>query len=129
MALVEGCNPNGRKLLAKKIHTDAAPPGPERCDRVTGGHPLNVVLASGPYTPSDNLDYEPLSDLLSAGESLSRHFLLGGSSNGSLSPSVVKNRPHAAILIGPFVDDRHGRVAAGETDGKTYKVRPTGSAV
>ena len=37
----------------------------------------------------------------------------------------MKNRPHVAILIGPFVDDRHGRIAAGETDGKTYRVRFT----
>ena len=35
----------------------------------------------------------------------------------------MKNKPHVAILVGPFVDDRHGRIAAGETDGKTYKVR------
>jgi len=100
VALVEACNPTGRKLNAKKIHTDASPPGPERRDRVAGDHALNVFLASGPYTPSDNLDYVPLSDLLAA---------------------VVKNRPHVAILVGPFVDDRHGRIAAGETDGKTYK--------
>ena len=38
----------------------------------------------------------------------------------------MKNRPHVAILVGPFVDDRHGRIAAGETDGKTYKVRSHG---
>ena len=34
----------------------------------TGDHALNVFLASGPYTPSDNLDYAPLSDLLAAGD-------------------------------------------------------------
>ena len=34
---------------------------------LTGDHALNVFLASGPYTPSDNLDYVPLSDLLAAG--------------------------------------------------------------
>ena len=67
VALIEACNPTGRKLNATKIHTDASPPPPERRDRVTGDYALNIFLASGPYTPSDNLDYAPLSDLLAAG--------------------------------------------------------------
>ena len=67
VALVEACNPTGKKLNVTKIHTDASPPRPERRDRVTGDHALKVFLASGPYTPSDNLDYVPLSDLLAAG--------------------------------------------------------------
>ena len=125
MALVEACNPTGKKLNATKIHTDASPSAPERRDRVAGDRALNVFLASGPYTPSDNLDYAPLSDLLAAGKTfLSRiSFRMAGISNFIHLSSVVKNRPHVAILVGPFVDDRHGRIAAGETDGKTYKVR------
>jgi hypothetical protein len=98
--MAEAFNPNGRQLVAKKIYCDATPAAPERSDRVRE-HSINVVLASGPFTPSDNLDYEPLKDVLAY---------------------VVKNRPHVAVLSGPFVDARHAKVAAGDTGGKTYQV-------
>ena len=38
--------------------------------------PFSVVVAAGPFTPSDNIDYDPLHDLLKVGRFpwISRHF-------------------------------------------------------
>ncbi len=84
-------NPSGSRLSATRIFSDASPALPSKPDRVSseaaGGRPmLSVVAASGPYTTSDNLGYEPLRDLL--------RYLLA-------------HKPHLAILAGPFVDSRH----------------------
>lgn len=94
---VQATNPTGSRLVASRILHDAAPPesplptAPGTEDGATP--PLQVVLASGPYTTSDNLDYEPLQDLLKY---------------------LEKHRPHLAVLTGPFVDSRHPLVEAGE---------------
>ena len=47
---------------------------------------MQVVVACGPYTTTDNLSYEPLEDLL-------RY--------------IENQKPHLVILCGPFVDARH----------------------
>ncbi len=96
--MAEVTNPNGNQLVAKRIYADASPPLLDRADRVTA-HPVNVVMASGPFTTSDNLDFSPLKDLLA---------------------SIVKNKPHVAVLTGPFLDARHNLVSKGETGGRTY---------
>lgn len=48
---------------------------------------LNIVVAAGPFTTSDNVLYEPLQDLLKF---------------------VVEKRPSVLILLGPFteIDDK-----------------------
>ena len=84
---VQGINPNGSKFVVKKIHSDISSNMVQLKDKVkalTG--PLDVFVAAGPYTTSDNLLYEPLRDLLKA---------------------IQRNKPHVAVLIGPFVDDKH----------------------
>jgi DNA polymerase alpha subunit B len=72
------------------------------------GRPLSVVVAAGPFTTSDNLDYEPLQELVS-------HLLLE-------APDVV-------ILTGPFVDLLHPQVLSGDLnlpleDGSSMAVTP-----
>ena len=48
--------------------------------------PLRMMVASGPFTPSDNAKFVPLNDLL----------------------EVTRNeRPHVLILMGPFIDSEH----------------------
>ncbi len=78
-------NPSGEKLLAMKIFSDASPPLPVKRDRIRD-EPLSIVVASGPFTTSDNLSYHPLTDLLKY---------------------VSSHRPHVAVLCGPFVDAKH----------------------
>ncbi|KAG5177638.1 DNA polymerase alpha/epsilon subunit B-domain-containing protein [Tribonema minus] len=54
--------------------------------------PVTVVVAAGPYTTDDNLEYEPLNDLLA---------------------HVQETRPDVVVLMGPFVDAEHPLIAAG----------------
>lgn len=57
------------------------------------GNPLSIVSMCGPFTNSNNLDYEPLEDAIM---------------------KVVETKPDVVILCGPFVDGRHAQVAGGE---------------
>ncbi|KAJ8673830.1 hypothetical protein QAD02_005092 [Eretmocerus hayati] len=52
-------------------------------------HDLQIVVAAGPFTPRDNLSYQPLWELLS---------------------QVVEEEPHILILIGPFLDHTHPHI-------------------
>lgn len=54
------------------------------------GQPLSIWCASGPFTTSDNLDFKPLADLLTA---------------------VRSAVPDVLILCGPFIDATHPAVA------------------
>merc|ERR1712241_250323 len=54
---------------------------------------LQIVVAAGPYTTSDNFKYEPLQDLLAY---------------------VSKNNPHILVLCGPFVDVKHPKLESCE---------------
>lgn len=57
-------------------------------------HPARrIITASGPYTATNNLDYEPL-------ENLVQH--------------INSEMPHAVILLGPFVDTCHPLVQTGD---------------
>lgn len=95
----ETVNPNGSRLLASKILSDASPELPKVKDRITN-LPLSVAVVSGPYTTSDNLGYEPLKDLLKY---------------------IVRHRPHVVILVGPFVDSKHGIIDKGEYDEEPFE--------
>jgi DNA polymerase alpha subunit B len=100
---VEGMNCSGRKLVAQRI-CEGAPHAPEKTsvgellkfhygDDFQGGEPLVIIAASGPFTCSDNLEYEPLRDLLY---------------------EVKEKKVDIVILNGPFVDTRQKDVASGQ---------------
>ena len=71
---VEGLNCSGRKLVAHRICEGAAMAPMESTvgelikyhhnDSFQDGSPLQIVTASGPFTCSDNLDYEPFNDFM-----------------------------------------------------------------
>ena len=101
---VEGMNCTGRKLVAQRI-CEGVPRKPvesevkdllkfHHADEFQGGSALQIVTASGPFTTADNLEYEPLLDLIG---------------------TVSQKKPDVLILTGPFVDMRHKAVAAGQT--------------
>ncbi|NWZ02510.1 DPOA2 polymerase, partial [Loxia curvirostra] len=48
-----------------------------------------VLVACGPFTPSDSVAFEPLSDLLEV---------------------VARDRPDVCVLFGPFLDAKHEQV-------------------
>jgi DNA polymerase alpha subunit B len=99
---IEGINTSGRKLLAQRICEGAAHP-PEQTSvhdlmkfhhDAQEGSPLQLLTACGPFTSSDNLEYEPLLE-----------FMI----------KVNEHQPDVVILMGPFVDMRHKRVSSGRT--------------
>jgi DNA polymerase alpha subunit B len=104
---VEGINTTGRKLVAHRICEGAAHEPvmstvqelqrfhhDDDDDGLQGGLPLKVMAVCGPYTTSDNLDYEALLDLLNI---------------------VTVQKTDVVILAGPFVDMRHPSVRSGQT--------------
>mmetsp|Transcript_1536 Transcript_1536/g.2879 ORF Transcript_1536/g.2879 Transcript_1536/m.2879 type:complete len:215 (-) Transcript_1536:1712-2356(-) len=56
------------------------------------GQALSVVTAAGPFTTADNLEYEPLEELLSL---------------------VASTKPDVLVLMGPFVDASHALLQGG----------------
>ena len=57
------------------------------------GEALSVVVACGPFTTADNLEYEPLEELLG---------------------NVASEKPDVLILVGPFVDASHPLLQEGD---------------
>lgn len=101
---MEGMNTSGRKMVVGRICEGAAHGAQKSTvkdllryhydDSFQGGSPLKVIAASGPFTTSDNLDYQPLFDL---------------------AKIILAEKPDVVILIGPFVDMRHQAVRSGQT--------------
>uniref|UniRef100_UPI003AAAB381 DNA polymerase alpha subunit B isoform X1 n=1 Tax=Centroberyx gerrardi TaxID=166262 RepID=UPI003AAAB381 len=92
VVVMEGMNTTGRKLVASKLYE--AVPLPfyssevkQEMDEVP--EPVSVLVACGPYTPSDSLTYDPLLDLITV---------------------IVRDRPDVCLLLGPFVDSKHEQI-------------------
>ncbi|NP_955875.2 DNA polymerase alpha subunit B [Danio rerio] len=93
VVVMEGMNPSGEKLVATKLYEGI--PLPFYCpsevkqemDEVC--EPVMVMIACGPYTPSESLTYDPLLDLITI---------------------INKDRPDVCILFGPFVDSKHEQI-------------------
>eukprot|EP01041_Mallomonas_annulata_P010537 gene10537-21974_t len=93
VVLVEGVNSSGRRMVARRIIEGYQSPmyttpisdlyKYHHSEKFQFGKALNVLIASGPFTTSDNLKYEPLLDLLQL---------------------VANQKPDVLILTGPFVD-------------------------
>ncbi|KAL6233376.1 hypothetical protein BDW75DRAFT_215394 [Aspergillus navahoensis] len=60
-----------------------------------GSSPLNVMIASGPYTADDNLDFEPLKEICQ---------------------KAAESYADGLILLGPFLDIEHPLLASGDFD-------------
>ncbi|XP_071547117.1 DNA polymerase alpha subunit B isoform X2 [Panulirus ornatus] len=91
---IHGVNTGGNKLIAKELVPGKVlppPPSPITISSRTG--PVQIVVACGPFTTTENLLYEPLTDLLTA---------------------VHENPPHLLVLLGPFLDATHPLVTSSE---------------
>lgn len=100
---VEGINSSGRTMQAYRLIEGAPPPsekhkardllnyhyGAERQD----GKPLSIVTLCGPFTTSDNLNYDPLQDFVY---------------------NISRDKPDVVIMCGPFVDGRQPLIQGGE---------------
>lgn len=67
----------------------------DRLEATGSQSPLNILMASGPYTADDNLDFEPLR---------------------ALCTRAAEESVDALILTGPFLDLEHPLIASGDFD-------------
>ncbi|MFS7943928.1 putative DNA polymerase alpha/delta/epsilon, subunit B, DNA polymerase alpha, subunit B [Helianthus anomalus] len=111
---VEGHNPSGHCLIATKIVDYVPLSVPDDTFRQTKrqavdqdnqlvdpsdvSSDLSLIIASGPFTTTDNLFFEPLSDLLAYAR---------------------RRQPQLLVLLGPFIDSEHPEIKKGALN-KTY---------
>ncbi|KAJ5894322.1 hypothetical protein N7495_006013 [Penicillium taxi] len=102
---LRGINPSGDYFTVKEVlPIPLLPPAASSSVTLDGinerleaesSSPLNVMLAAGPFTADDNLDFEPLQELCrKAAESLA----------------------DSLVLLGPFLDTEHPLLASGDFD-------------
>ncbi|KAK9076199.1 hypothetical protein SSX86_004532 [Deinandra increscens subsp. villosa] len=112
---VEGHNPSGHRLIATKIvdyvplsvpdddslrqtKRQAVDQDNQPADPSDISSDLSLIIASGPFTTTDNLFFEPLSDLLAYAQ---------------------RKEPQLLVLLGPFIDFEHPEIKKGALN-KTY---------
>ena len=105
IVLIEGINSGGRKMVVKSIVEGFPPDQPKTEPKkllefhhtqiYQGSEPINIMCASGPFTTSDSLDYEPLMTLVAR---------------------VIKNKPDVLVLTGPFVDCSQPLLHSGDVE-------------
>ncbi|TPX31297.1 hypothetical protein SmJEL517_g05350 [Synchytrium microbalum] len=105
IVVVQGSNPTGRVCNVTKIHHP--PPLPlaqtaatQLLELYPAGdgdklRPINIAIASGPYTLEDSTSFEPLEDLV---------------------VNFQKDPPDVVILLGPFIDADHPIIRSEELD-------------
>ncbi|KAK2849043.1 hypothetical protein Q5P01_008877 [Channa striata] len=90
VVVMDGMNTTGRKLMASKVYEGVPLPFyASEMKMEMGEEPVNILVACGPYTPSDSLTFDPLLDLISV---------------------IVRDRPDVCLLLGPFVDSKHEQI-------------------
>ncbi|KAH8177218.1 DNA polymerase alpha/epsilon subunit B domain-containing protein [Sarocladium implicatum] len=78
-----------------EAHRERLRGGPDAMDSDADPAPLSVLVAAGPYTADDNLDYEPLHALCS---------------------QAADTYADVLVLSGPFLDADHPLIATGDFD-------------
>lgn len=94
---VEGSNPTGKKMVVTSVTTP--PINSVFKTDVSFEGPLNVMVACGPFTPSDDLEFAPLVEFIQ---------------------QINTILPHLVIIMGPFLDVKNKKVESGELD-HTYQ--------
>ncbi|XP_029368460.1 DNA polymerase alpha subunit B isoform X1 [Echeneis naucrates] len=90
VVVMEGMNTTGRKLMVSKLYEGVPLPFyASEMKMEMDEEPVNVLVACGPYAPSDSLTFDPLLDLINV---------------------IVRDRPDVCILLGPFVDSKHEQI-------------------
>ena len=87
--VVKGINPRGDTIYAEEIFSER---NLDFADVPQITDPLNMVVATGPYTFNDDLCYEPLHELMSY---------------------CKQHKPDVLILVGPFLCADHSLIADG----------------
>ncbi len=99
-----GINSSGKNMLVQKVFSCAAPPVPTttraklqafgHSSDFCGGAPLCVFVAAGPFTTDDNVQYDPLQDLVD-------------------TVATSNPPPDVVILLGPFIDANSTMIQSG----------------
>ncbi|KAK8691555.1 hypothetical protein V6N13_075061 [Hibiscus sabdariffa] len=109
---IKGHNPSGHCLIASElvdyiplsIAADAdLPPAKKQAldEEIQAAHlssaptEITMIIAAGPFTTTDNLLFEPLSELLAY---------------------ATRKSPQLLILLGPFIDSEHPQIKKGTVD-------------
>ncbi|KAL4278613.1 hypothetical protein GQ457_03G026450 [Hibiscus cannabinus] len=109
---IKGHNPSGHCLIASElvdyiplsIAADAdLPPAKKQAldEEIQAAHlssaptEITMIIAAGPFTTTDNLLFEPLSELLAY---------------------ATRKSPRLLILLGPFIDSEHPQIKKGTVD-------------
>ncbi|CAI7654170.1 unnamed protein product [Penicillium pancosmium] len=103
---LRGINPSGdyftvKEILPIPLLPPAASPAValeninERLENGDANPPLNVMVAAGPYTTDDNLDFEPLQELCQ---------------------KAAEGYADSLVLMGPFLDIEHPLIASGDIE-------------
>nr|CAG4646337.1 EOG090X07VJ [Macrothrix elegans] len=90
---VEGSNPTGKKIVVTAVSAPPIPPMVKSDIGLQG--PLNVIVACGPFTLIDDLEFTPLQELIE---------------------QINTILPHLVILMGPFLDAKNKKIESGELD-------------
>ncbi|CAG5132200.1 unnamed protein product, partial [Candidula unifasciata] len=91
----EGVNITGKTFAVKNIYPSVPLPFPEVADEQENVGLLRLIVACGPYSPSDCLDYSPLCDLVKY---------------------ISRDKPDLCILMGPFVDAKNTVINGGDIE-------------
>ena len=112
---IEGMNPTGRKIVAHSVCEGAAHASNKSTIKdllhyhyeKQDGSAVKVLTACGPFTTSENLEYQPFVDLMHV---------------------ILEQLPDVVVLTGPFVDVRHDQIKTGyvqlELDDNVRQVVP-----
>ncbi|KAG8493090.1 hypothetical protein CXB51_010645 [Gossypium anomalum] len=109
---IKGHNPSGHCLIASELvdsvplsiaaDSDLPPTKKQALDEEIQATHLSstptettMIIAAGPFTTTDNLLFEPLSELLAY---------------------ATRNSPQLLILLGPFIDSEHPQIKKGTVD-------------
>ncbi|XP_032790219.2 LOW QUALITY PROTEIN: DNA polymerase alpha subunit B [Daphnia magna] len=92
---VEGSNPTGKKMVVTSVTTPPINPVLKTDVSIEGRGPLNVMVACGPFTLPDDLEFAPLVEFIQQVNAL---------------------LPHLVIIMGPFVDVKNKKVECGDLD-------------
>lgn len=102
---LRGINPSGEYFTVREVLSiPLLPPAASTAvaldninERLNGdvNSPLNVMVAAGPYTADDNLDFEPLQELCQ---------------------KAADSYADSLVLLGPFLDIEHPLLASGDFD-------------
>ncbi|KXJ17723.1 DNA polymerase alpha subunit B [Exaiptasia diaphana] len=99
-----GLNSTGQKLVINQIYKGTQLPFYSSLDKNgktlhKTSDPFTMMVAAGPFTTTDSLMYEPLTDLINVAQ---------------------KDKPDVLVLLGPFVDAKHDKIENGDLE-ETYE--------